>query len=452
MNTAILSILLWIPFCLSVFVTGLIFCITGYRNGIVRAVVGLAATIVATALTVLVANLVSMLFSGGSAGGSVLEIVISMVKRPLLSLLFFWLLMPILTIVFRLLAGKIMGERFKASESWQKWLGLIMGMACAVVFSLFWMSPLYGSVQTAVEVADSVMTAADTQDQETQILISALEDHPLVASTKEGPVSWVYQGTARTGSGLNTFSVTTMMDSAERCIALLTQLENARDVETAAEVATELVNYIHTDVVGQEWFYQMYKSTLSSLQDTVTAMEKAPAAMDKIEDVMGESTMADYSGLMGAGQIGYVPEEVKRILPILRETLDTLDVNKKTFDSNMDNLFGFLSRAMDAGLWIALENEDMQALRDMGIVEDAGWLANSTPEAVAVKRLLIAAFLMDQDEEALVLLEKYDFGMITDPAQQTQEAELLFAIILDDDCSLSEFMQKHPSLGAAVLP
>lgn len=448
MNSTIISIILWVPFGISVFISGLIFCIGGYRKGYIRALVGFGATVVATALTVLLANLVSMLLSGGSTGSSMTEIVISIVKRPLLSLLFFWLLMPLITIISRIIAGKIVGDRCKASKSWQKWLGLAVGMVCAVAFSLFWLSPLYGSVQMVADVADSVMEATDTEDQEVQSLLDAVIDHPLIVVAKEGPVRWVYQGTAQVGNGMNSFSVTAMIESAEHTITLMTQLANAQTVEEQSQKATELVNYIHTDVVGQEWFYRMYQTALSGVQDTVTAWNEVPVASNEVMMVSPGAV-----SVIGMGQMGFdsIPEEVKQVLPIIQDALDTLDVDKKTFDTNMENLFGFLSRAMDAGLWTALENGDASILQDSEIVADAGWLANSTQEAVAVKRLLIAAFLMDEDEEALSLLDKYDFGMITDPEQQAQEAELLFNIILGGDCSLSEFVENHPSLGADTL-
>ena len=449
MNPEIISIILWIPFGISVLISGLIFCIGGYRKGYIRALVGLGATVVATALTVLLANLASMLLSGGSTGSSMTEIVISMAKRPLLSLLFFWLLMPIVTIISRIIAGKIVGDRCKASKSWQKWLGLVVGMVCAVAFSLFWLSPLYGSVQMVADMVDSVMEATDAMDQEAQSLLDAVVDHPLSAVAKEIPVRWVYQGIARMGNGMNSFSVTSVVESAEHSITLLTQLANAQTVEEQNQKATELVNYIHTDVVGQEWFYRMYQTALSGVQDTVTAWNEVPVASN---EVMMESPGA--VSMVGMGQMGFdsIPEEVKQVLPILQDALGTLDVDKKTFDTNMENLFDFLSRAMDAGLWEALENGDFSILQDSEIVADAGWLANSTPEAVAVKQLLIAAFLMEEDEEALSLLEEYDFGMITDPEQQVQEAELLFDIILGGDCSLSEFMENHPGLAAVTTP
>lgn len=521
MNPTIISILLWIPFCISLLVCGLILCIKGYRKGLVRAAIGLAATVAATALALLFANLLSSLFSTGGTNNAV-SIVISVIKRPVLSLFFFWLLTPVLTIIFRCVASKIMKDRFMPRETWQKVLGMVVGLVCAVTFSLFWLSPLYGSVAMAGDLAEAMLTTVDSDDSQTQQLLKAAANHPVVAVSKAGPVDWIYRGTARIGSGGHSLSISSMMESSQHCLALLSDFANAESEAARSEVLSELVDYMHTNVVNQPWFYHLYKSVLSQVKKTLEALQRAPVAetfrlcevlldedgdgygyyrnyymdaqgnfvipvTDRYENVTHKTPVGevfvdedddgdgiyvnlqeldyvvlDYNATISAagaasllsGSAGNVavPANVKELLPLYLETVNALDVDQKTFAENMDNLFGFLVRAMEAGLWEIFEEGDIQAAYEAGIVADAGKLANSSPEAVAVKRLVILSYMLDATEDygesVTDILDICDFSQITDADKQTQEAALLLGIFLGEDYTLGEFLAAYPGLGA----
>lgn len=521
MNPTIISILLWIPFCISLLVCGLILCIKGYRKGLVRAAIGLAATVAATALALLLGNLLASLFSTGGTQNAA-SIVLSVIKRPILSLFFFWLLTPVLTIIFRCVASKIMKDRFMPQQTWQKVLGMVVGLVCAVTFSLFWLSPLYGSVAMAGDLAEAMLTTADSNDPQTQQLLKAAASHPVVAVSKAGPVDWVYRGTARIGSGVRSFSVSSMLESTEKCLELITQIDSCEDREQIKEKATELVTYIHTDVASEPWFYHLYKTLLSQVKKTLEALEKAPVAetftmcevildedgdgygyyanyymdaqgnlvapvmdmygnvvekmpvgevfVDEDDDGDGiyvnpqelDYVVVDYNTTAGtagsaalfSGTVGKVsvPAYVKELLPLYLETVNALDVDQQTFAENMDNLFGFLAHAMEAGLWDILEEGNLQAAYKAGIVADAGKLANSSPEAVAVKRFVILTYLLDATEDyggsATEILDICDFSQITDADKQTQEAALLLGIFLGEDYTLGEFLAGYPGLGA----
>lgn len=56
MSPEILVTIIWIPFVLTALVAGLIYCISGYRHGLWRALVSLGAVILATVLSVLVSR------------------------------------------------------------------------------------------------------------------------------------------------------------------------------------------------------------------------------------------------------------------------------------------------------------------------------------------------------------------------------------------------------------
>ena len=520
MSPTVMSIILWIPFGISALVSGLIFCINGYRKGLVQAAIGLAATLVATLLAVLGGNLVAALLSSGGPE-NISRIAFNIVKRPILSLVFFWLLMPIFTIVLRSVAKGVFGDRFKAEKTWQKLLGMVVGLVCTVIFSLFWLCPLYGTVAMAEEVAVPLMVASGGSDEEAMMLLEAAGDHPLVEAAKEGPAEWVYRGTARVGAGVRSFSVTSMLESTEKCLELITEIEASEDREQIKEKATELVTYVHKNVAGEPWFYHMYKALLSQVKKTLKALEKAPVAetYDLCEVILDEDgdgsgyyatyymnkqgnfvipwdgygrktqdmlvgevfvdedddgdgiyvnpqeldyVVLDYNATVGAagaaslfsGMAGdmAVPAYVKELLPLYLETVNALDVDQKTFAANMDNLFGFLVRAMEAGLWDILEEGDLQAAYEAGIVADAGKLANSSPEAVAVKRFVILSYMMDETEDygesVTEILDICDFSQITDADKQTQEAALLLGIFLGEDYTLGEFLAAYPGLGA----
>lgn len=536
MNATVISIILWVPFGISVLVSALVFCIGGYRKGAVWALAGLAATLVATLLSAVLANLLAYLFTLGSAGG-VEAYFWATAKRVFLCLVFFWLLLPLLTGIFRSVAGKLIKKRTPVTECWKKLLGLAVGLICALTFSLFWLSPLYGTLAMVEDTADSLMAVMDSDDAETKAMVNAAVNHPVVKISGVGPVKWVHGSVARVSANGRSFSVTSMMDAAEHCVSLLGEMSAAEDPREVSEMATELVKYIHTDVTDQVWFYYLYKDFLTELQKNIQAMEKLPVAevysmchvlidedgdgegwyetyyqddqgnllsltayieqeiaggqtdsmqilhevyMDEDGDGKGiyvsteaselypledsyfadMGTITDMSGtgmtsIFSAGRsMTAVPPEIKDMLPLYSEVLDTLDVDQQTFAENMDNLFVFLSGAMEDGLLTYIEKGSIEDMYAAGIVEKAGWLANSTDEAVAVKKLMIFMLVRDSvggsAQIARELTEEYGFGMITDPEQQTQEAALLLKGMLGGGNTMSEFVSGHPSLGTHV--
>ena len=59
MTPALLNLILWAPFLLVLLISGLIFCISGYKKGLWRALISFGVTIVSAVLSMLLANVLA---------------------------------------------------------------------------------------------------------------------------------------------------------------------------------------------------------------------------------------------------------------------------------------------------------------------------------------------------------------------------------------------------------
>ena len=429
MSAELLSSILWVPFALIAFITGLIYCISGYKKGLWRALISLVSVVVSTALSVLTSRLLAKILvpnvSGllsGQLGGMGLSMAVAVVEGAavvVLAMAIFGLMMLVITPILSAIAQHYLGKRLQVQNKFLKWMGMLVGVVSALAFTLFWLSPLYGTLATVVPVAQSMMQIRQTGNTATEadVYMEALGDHLLVQVSGEGPVRIVYDGLSKAPLGESSVSMVEVADAVNEAIALIAQLENVEDPEVAGQLLNQLVDLTQEKFLNQDWFYELY------CQIT-----------DQVRDMAADSTMED--------------------IEYIRSLLDLADMPKAEFQEVCNTALDFARFVLKNVPLAELEDPDPAMIYESGILQELGKTMNSSDRMVKIKKLAIALMLEEAGlsfQEANQLMEKYQLGQLTDPADQLLEVEALLLPGLSREIPPVILVLRHPSLGEAAL-
>ena len=427
MSAGLVSILLWIPFVLTALVTGALYCRSGYRYGLWRALITLGAVLLATVLSILLSGPIAKLFSPSLAegfsigGGADLEsvmtnLVLEGLITSVLSLAVFWLLMLIFTIALRIVGTKVKKEYLQPKNKQMQWYGFGVGALAAVIFAFLWLSPLYGSLASYTPVFARLSSA---EDAALDAYFSGINDHPIVKVSGSGPVALVYERVSRFSVNGTSVSVSQIADSAERVIHQATILAEAPEAQFSGE-ARKLLQILREDLVDQPWFYELTQACLQTVQDNLHQVDD-PATLQMVNIL-----------------------------------LNTLRTDEQSFRLNCGNLLDFAQLSFEKDYYTALQSGDPVDLESSGFLTDAGALANSTAEAARIKGVILAATLMPLFENdfkaAFAFVQQCGADQpITDPGLQAQEAYVLALALEYAGATPEDVILLHPLMGQNAL-
>ena len=430
MSAELLNALLWLPFGIIALIAGLIYCISGYRHGLWRALVSLVAVAASTVLSVLASRFFGGLLAPDLAallsmadvqmGNTMLLTVANSAVRVVVAMGLFGVLMLIFTPVLGFVFRKILGGRLTVANKGLKWLGVLVGAVSAIAFSLFWLCPIYGTVATAMPVVQSAsrMLEEDSQDfAQINAYVDQLSQNPLVQASRVGPVSAVYDGLSSVQMGSASISVVDISRAFEEATGLLVLLENADEPEEFARLSTKLVDLVRTYFVDQDWFYDLYREVTK-----------------EVRFMAADSTMEDI-------------EYVDRLLQLA-------DMPKEEFQQVCAGVLDFAKFALEKGVMTMSEDSDPMQILNSGILQEMGRLLNSSDTMVQVKKLAFGMMLEEAGmtfAQGTALMDKYQLGQLTDPAQQQQEAEAMILPGLSREIPPVMAVLRHPSMGDAAL-
>lgn len=431
MSPEMLSSLLWTPFVLTALIAGLIYCISGYRRGLWQALVSLGAMVLATVLSVLASRLVAGWIAPGlvelipaqgadELSASMLRVILSGAVSVALAMLLFGVLMLIFTPILSGICRRLLGKHLETEDKGLKWLGMVTGLLTAVVFSLFWLSPIYGTLATAAPMVQTVVEISKTEEEDlaqVNAYVDSMSRHLLVQASGTGPVSAVYDGLSGVSVGGASVSVVDMSEAAEEMMALMEQLMQADSPEMLAQLGGQMLDTVRSHFVEQDWFYELYRGITQTVRDL--------AADSRMEDI----------------------EYVHRLLELA-------DMSREEFKDLCGQLLDFGRFLLDKGVLTFTEETDPMQVLDSGILEEMGKVLNSSHRMAEVKKLALGLMLEECGltfGEAMSLMEKYQVGQLTDPALQRQEVEALLLPGMSRDIPPVVTVLRHPSLGEAAL-
>lgn len=426
MSPQLLSVLLWIPFAIVALIAGLIYCIRGYKKGLWCALGSLGAVVLSTVLSVLLARLAAAAAAPAVAGyvpvnvsgdleSAVAQVMLVSGVTVVLSILLFGLMMLILTPVFSWIIGKLLGKHLITDSKTYRWLGLATGFVSALVFTLCWLSPLYGTLATAAPVAQSVMVMEETE--QAKPYVDSVSNHLLVKVSGSGPVALVYDNVSRMSVGGSTVSLMEMSDAMKETFALVQQIQTAQDPAQLTQLSTQVVDLVRTYFVDQDWFYTLFRETVAQLKTVV--------ADSASED-------AQY----------------------YRDMLALADMSEDEFRSTMNTVLDFAVFALEKDVFTMAKNLSVTEIYQSGVIQELGEVFNSSDRIVELKKLTMAKLLQKDGltyAQALALLDEYGVGKLTEEKDQMREVEALLVPIVMPKVPSAVMILRHPGLGGSAL-
>ena len=462
MDINTINLILWAPFGVVALLATLVYGIKGLRKGPVPALVSLGALLLSTLISVFAARMLATMaapalleivpadtLAEGAAFSGMIEMLLYSLVATLLALVIFMGLFFVLTPVVGALCKLILRKKWepKPLTGGHRAGGAAIGLATALVYALVLLLPLYGSlaayapvVRSALDMlpadaitmeapqpqvrqlSTAVQPLADTEPQpysEMQMLreiLDAILQHPLVEISSSAPVQSVYQSLSQVSTQEAPVNFAEMADSMQVFAEKVAAVTQAPEGEEQLAAVRELVAYLQSDVLQQEWAYGVYAA----------AIEELPAMMADGADPMMESMLA--------------------------EATDVLAFTREEFVENMSVMLDFAQVVLEQPVLDALEQEDLEAILDSGVLQELVATVNATPKMAELKNLGYRIFMEAAGEEAgeqtRAFAEKYPLPQLTDPEQQAQELDAFMVLLgLDNSREPADFFLMHPALG-----
>lgn len=436
MSSTIITLVLWVPFAIVVVIAGLIFCIRGYKQGVIRSLFSLGATLVSAICSMLLSRLCSSGIAKGLVGSLVesnmsnigeadaiigmetIKAIITAVLGVVVSIVLFSLFMFILTIIIKVVVKRIKKDSFKPETKGQKWGGLAVRLADTLIFALLLFMPIYSTLGTYAPAAQAVMPYV-SEDEEVEEYLSAVTGHPLVQVSAKGPVRWLYSGLSSTKVSGYSLNFPQMMESLEKVVARFEGLGNVSKEELPQE-AQELIQVVREEIVHTDWFYFFANTALTSVAD---------ASKTQISELE--------------------PEEAEQV----QELLELLYMSEEDMKDNLDAILDF-GEYLLANDFISIMDSDIaqfDALYEIDFFGKLGELANHSTQTVALKNMIYvtaAKNLQENNPEIanlVLLMCGTDASASTD---YTAEGESLMLLMAGDGIYyILEGAARHPQVG-----
>ncbi len=441
-SSEIISIILWVPFAVIFLFAALIFCLSGYKRGLWRALISLGITVVSAVIsfflskfiagivTASVVNMVLGLLPTGNPLVSIAKTLLPSFVQAMLAVLFFSGIFFIVTLIGKIIGNVVKKDALRATDEQVglKWGGLGVRVADAIIYSVLLMLPLYGTLGTYAPTVQTLLKLGGEETSAYAGLLGAVADHPLVGATNNTIIGNVYDGLADgTGGpaveGSVNVNVNEVVDAMDTTMVKFEAISSATNAEEKEAACLELVTHLKENVVDADWSYDVIKETTTVLKDEiVNSME------------------------------GAKPEDIKKVETVV----GMLDMSKEEFQENSGVMLDFAEYALKNDVMTDLEKGDMTNLKTEEFYEEAATFLNATAQTSEIKKYLITetiteVFLGDA-ETANKVMNSYDDSAITTPEAQKQEIEALINISEAKNAEeLKEALKNVPTLDNDAL-
>ena len=337
-SSQVISLLLYVPFVLAVMITGVIYCIKGYKQGLYRALISLGVTLLSVGLSLLISRLLSFVLSGFVASlvpqdlfgemGSLREILVSLLTglvQSSMAILLFGFFLLIFLIVLKIIWNHIKKDALLPKNDGMKWGGLGVRLVDTVIVAFLLLVPLYGTLATYVPPIESVIKITEGADSVTAEYLSGISENGMVSLYKGGPSTWIQGGLGNVKVGEVSVNLKDVIDISGTAIEKFSRLSACKDRKELMAAVSDISKFLRDDVVEEEWFYSVMNEAKNALIPTL-------------------ETLGDE-------------EQV-----IVEQVLKVFDLPQEQFATSGVAILDFVSYAVDSGAADFLETGDIEDL------------------------------------------------------------------------------------------
>ena len=370
MSPSTLSLLLYIPFLIVGIVTGVIFCIRGYKQGLWRALISLGISVVSVILSLLLGSLLGNILSHPVVGivpesfyedaGPMADLVSQFVRgliSDVLAVIFFAALLLALLIVLKLVGERIKPEEWKPESKGYRWGGVGVRALDAFLVTLLLLLPLYGSIATYVSPVAKARDVVSEEKSREQVYLSSISENGLVSLYKAGPAAWVQSGLSGFSVGDVDVDLADVAAMLEGAIVRFERVQNAENEEEIAEAVGDLSDFLREEMIEEDFFYQMVHQIRA----------EAVKRVDEMIDDDEEKQLAEFF-------------------------LDVADVSRDEFEDNGAALLEFISYAVRPEIIGDLSEGNYSKL-PTEFYTRFGSLLNHSEQSMALKKYFLTATL-----------------------------------------------------------
>lgn len=429
MTPSLLNLILWAPFLLVLLISGLIFCISGYKKGLWRSLISLGVTIVSAAISMLLANVLAKVIAPSVVALVPMEDVVKDIPispdtvaqivggliGSVISLVLFVILMFVLTLILKLVSNAIKRRALITTQKGYKLGGLGVRFVDAVLYTVLLLLPIYGSIQAYAPTVQSLLSFVQTEDNEEMAdikeYVEVLASHPVVMMTKPSPIAAVYKGLQSFEVGDAVVNIPEIVETAKTTVSMLEDLSK-KDITELGKEDLEIIDHLRDNVVDQDWFYAVADEGIKALK------EQIPADSDD--------------------------EYMQMLLPLL-------DMDKDSFKENCTALLDIAELLIKHDIINMMQKDEIDVVKlyESGCISEALRIVNGSNQLLAIKSMVIEKVvteLFGEDKaKADEFLKTLKLEKLETEEQLKKEAEAIGVLVMNQSsATILELIARHP--------
>ena len=429
MTPELLSLLLWLPFLSIALIAGIIFCIIGYKQSLWRALISLGATALSALLAALMASGVAKVISPAiigvipldemtaslPMGASLVKDILSGLLSGIIALGLFALILVLVGIILKIAFAFLLPGKIKGNHVGLRIGGVAVRAVDAALVALLLMLPLYGSLQTYVPTAQSLLSVVPASAETTQIkqYLDTVSNHPVIHLAKPAPIKALYQSLQDFKVSGTTVNIPQIVDSANKTMDMLDKLSKMDPEQIGEEELSEIVHHLRHNVIEQDWFYAIADEGMKALKESLPT---------DVED-----------------------ERAQMLLQLF-------DMDKEEFKQSGAAMLDLMDLLLRNGMLDIIKGgePDMEKLRNPDFLTQASAIANRSDQLLGIKSMILEAMITEiltvYEDESLSsrFMQTVQMGRLDEQGLK-DEADALSALLSSTGPAvILEMAVRHP--------
>lgn len=437
MSPAIISIILWIPFILVVLISGFIFCTSGFKRGIWRALISIGVTIVSAIVSFFLGKIMAGFLSKGvidavltalsSTEGISMSLVTTFVGnivQAMLSVFLFAVIFFLLTFILKVVVNFVQIDVLDVEDDSLKLAGLGVRFVDALLYTMLFLMPLYGTLGAYVPSVQSVISMMEEEDEELTVSLVSVTSHPLVAFSSDSVFGGIYNLLSKVemSEGGTAVSIPEIMGVMKDTVNKFEAFSSAEG-EDADKACLDLIRHLKDNVVEADWSYGLIKEVTGSLKTEIV------------------NSMGDAS------------EEERAVI---ENVVGMLDMSEDEYQENGVVILDYIEYTLANNVMDALDSSDKDTLKNEEFYKETAEFLNATKQTTEIKKYLVTEVVTgvcNGDKEAVKsIMDNYDASAATTEEVQQQEVESLIAIFTaTTPDEVKEGLKNIPGLDAEAI-